>query len=108
MLSYTRSLGRELRPRGIRVMAVNPGWVKTEFFDHALQTSSTAVTYYNRLYEAKDVMATALKDLYRTKKDVSIHGFPVRWQVRLVKLLPHSLVMNIWMKQQKHDKLPEE
>ena len=102
VLSYTRSLGRELRPRGIRVMAVNPGWVKTEFFDHALQTSSTAVTYYNRLYEAKDVMATALKDLYRTKKDVSIHGFPVRWQVRLVKLLPHSLVMNIWMKQQKH------
>ena len=108
VLSYTRSLGRELRPRGIRVMAVNPGWVKTEFFDHALQTSSTAVTYYNRLYEAKDVMSTALKDLYRTKKDVSIHGFPVRWQVRLVKLLPHSLVMNIWMKQQKHDKLPEE
>lgn len=108
VLSYTRSLGRELRPRGIRVMAVNPGWVKTEFFDHALQTSSTAVTYYNRLYEAKDVIATALKDLYRTKKDVSIHGFPVRWQVRLVKLLPHSLVMNIWMKQQKHDKLPEE
>ena len=108
VLSYTRSLGRELRPRGIRVMAVNPGWVKTEFFDHALQTSSTAVTYYNRLYEAKDVIATALKDLYRTKKDVSIHGFPVRWQVRLVKLLPHSLVMNIWMKQQKHNKLPEE
>ena len=66
------------------------------------------MTYYNHLYEAKDVMATALKDLYRTKKDVSIHGAPVRNQVRLVKLLPHSLVMNIWMKQQKHDKLPEE
>ena len=95
VLSYTRSLGRELRPRGIRVMAVNPGWVKTEFFDHALQTSSTAVTYYNRLYEAKDVMATALKDLYRTKKDVSIHGFPVRWQVRLVKLLPHLSLIHI-------------
>lgn len=39
VLSYTRSLARELRPRGIRVMAVSPGWVKTEFFDHALQTS---------------------------------------------------------------------
>lgn len=108
VLSYTRALSRELRPRGIRVMSVNPGWVKTEFFDHALQTSSDAVTYYNKLYEAKDVMATALKDLYRTKKDVSIHGFPVRMQVRLVKLLPHSLVMHIWMKQQKHHKLPNE
>ena len=40
-------------------MAVSPGWVKTEFFDHALQTSNDAVTYYNRLYEAKDVMKTA-------------------------------------------------
>ena len=108
VLSYTRSLARELRPRGIRVMAVSPGWVKTEFFDHALQTSNDAVTYYNRLYEAKDVMKTALHDLYRTKKDVSIHGLPVRWQVRLVKLLPHKLVMDIWMKQQKHNKLPDE
>ena len=25
-----------------------------------------------------------------------------------LKLLPHSLVMNIWMKQQKHNKQPEE
>lgn len=108
VLSYTRSLARELRPRGIRVMAVSPGWVKTEFFDHALQTSNDAVTYYNRLCEAKDVMKTALHDLYRTKKDVSIHGLPVRWQVRLVKLLPHKLVMDIWMKQQKHNKLPDE
>ena len=102
VLSYTRALARELRPREIRVMAVNPGWVKTEFFDHALQTSTDAVVYYNKVYEAKDVMATALKDLYRSKKDVSIHGARVRWQVRLVKLLPHRTVMNIWMKQQKH------
>ena len=108
VLSYTRALGRELRPRGIRVMAVNPGWVKTEFFDHALTTSNDAVTYYNKVYDPADVMATALKDLYRTKKDVSIHGARVRWQVRLTKLLPHSTVMNIWMKQQKHNKLPEE
>lgn len=108
VLSYSRALNRELKPRGIRVMSVNPGWVRTEFFDHALQTSNDAVTYYNKFYEAKDVMATALKDLYRTKKDVSIHGFPVRMQVRLVKLLPHRLVMNVWMKQQKHNKLPDE
>lgn len=108
VLSYSRSLNRELRPRGIRVMAVNPGWVKTEFFGRATQTSNNAVTYYNRLYEATDVMATALHDLYKTKKDVSIHGAQIRWQVRLVKLLPHSLVMNIWMRQQKHNKLPRE
>lgn len=104
VLSYSRALNQELKPRGIRVMAVNPGWVKTEFFDHATKTSDTAVTYYNVLYEAKDVIATAVHDLYHTRKELSIHGSPVRWQVRGVKLLPHSLVMKIWMKQQKHDK----
>ena len=102
VLSYSRALNRELKTKGIRVMSVNPGWVKTEFFDHATTTSNDAVTYYNVMYEAKDVIATAVRDLYHTKKDVSIHGLPVKLQVLAVKLLPHKLVMNIWMKQQKH------
>ena len=105
VLSYTRAMNRELKREGIRMMAMNPGWVKTEFFDHAFQTNGGGeVRYFDRLYEARDVVATGLKDLYRTKKDVSIHGFPVRMQVRLVKLLPHSLVMNIWLRQQKKAK----
>ena len=104
VLSYTRAVNRELRPRGIRCMAMNPGWVKTEFFDHAFKTNGSEVQYFDRLYEAKDVVATGLKDLYRTRKDVSIHGFPVRMQVRLVKLLPHSIVMSVWQNQQKKAK----
>ncbi len=102
VLSYSRALNRELKTKGIRVMSVNPGWVKTEFFDHATQTSNDAVTYYNVMYEAKDVIKTAVRDLYHSKKDVSIHGLPVKLQVMAVKLLPHKLVMEIWMKQQKH------
>jgi len=104
VLSYSRAMNRELKPRGIRMMAMNPGWVKTEFFNHAVQTNDGKVQYFNRLYEAKDVVATGLKDLYKTKKDVSIHGFPVRMQVRAVKLLPHSMVMNTWLNQQKKPK----
>ena len=50
------------------------------------------------------MVATGLKHLYKTKKDVSVHGFPIRNQVRLVKLLPHKLVMKIWMRQQKKAK----
>lgn len=104
VLSYTRALNAELKPQGIRVMAMNPGWVKTEFFAHAMKTNTNRVQYFNHLYEAKDVVATGLRDLYKTKKEISIHGLPVRNQVRLVKLLPHSLVMRIWMNQQKRGK----
>ncbi len=104
VLSYTRAMNRELKGKNIRMMAMNPGWVKTEFFDHALKTNGNRVQYYNHLYEAKDVVATGLKDLYRTKKDYSVHGFPIRMQVRLVKLLPHGMVMSTWLAQQKKPK----
>ena len=102
VLSYSRALNRELKTKGIRVMSVNPGWVKTEFFDHATKSSNDAITYFNVMYDAKDVMKTAIRDLYHTKKDVSIHGFQIKAQVLLVKLLPHKIVMEIWMRQQKH------
>jgi len=105
VLSYSRAMNRELKKSGIRMMAMNPGWVKTEFFDHAFQTNEgNEVKYFNVLWEAKDVVATGLKDLYKTKKDYSVHGFSVRMQVRLVKLLPHSMVMNTWLNQQKKAK----
>ena len=105
VLSYARAMNRELKSAGIRCMAMNPGWVRTEFFDHAFQSNDGCeVQYFNRLYEAKDCVATGLKDLYRSKKDYSIHAFPIRMQVRAVKLLPHSLVMNTWLNQQKKPK----
>jgi len=105
VLSYSRAMNRELKASGIRMMAMNPGWVKTEFFDHAFQTNSgNEVQYFNHLYEAADVVATGLKDLYRTKKDYSVHGLPIKAQVKLVKLVPHSIVMRIWQNQQKHPK----
>ena len=101
VLSYTRAMIRELKGTGIRMMAMNPGWVKTEFFDHAMQTNTGEVQYFNHLYEAEDVVATGLHDLYKTKKDYSVHGLPIRNQVRLVKVLPHRIVMTVWQLQQK-------
>ena len=101
VLSYSRALDAELRPRGIRCMAVSPGWVQTEFFDRAMEPGSSAVTYFNRVYQASAVVQRARKDLRRGRA-VSICGLPVRMQVRAVKLLPHSLVMRIWLRQQKH------
>lgn len=104
VLSYSRGINRELKKQGIRVMAMNPGWVKTEFFNHAFQTNHSEVQYFNHLYEARDVVKTGLKDLYKTRKDYSVHGLPIKAQVMLVKLVPHRFVMDIWLGQQKKAK----
>lgn len=101
VLSFSRALNVELKDRGIRVMAVCPGWVKTDFFNRAV--TDDTVSYYNRFYTPQQVVKRALKDM-KKKKDVSICGLPVRNQVRMVKILPHKLVMKVWCKQQKLDK----
>lgn len=101
VLSYSRGLAAELRPKGIRVMAVCPGWVRTEFFDRAETADKDAITYFNRIYEPDSIVHTAVRDMARGK-DVSVHGIPIKLQVLAVKLLPVRLVMSIWLKQQKH------
>ncbi len=97
VMNFSRALGVELKCRNIHVMAVAPGWIKTEFFDHAVHDDT--IKYYDRFYTAKQVIDKAMKDL-KKKKAVSIMGFPVRMQVRLIKFLPVSLVMKIWCNQQ--------
>ena len=97
VLSLSRAIGRELRPRGIHVMCVCPGWIKTEFQQHAQHDEY--IRYVDRWYGPEEVAAQAMEDL-KKKKTVSILGAPVRRQVRLVKHLPVDMVMDIWCKQQ--------
>lgn len=100
VLSFSRATNRELKSAGrkIRMMAVCPGWVLTEFFDTAVHDDT--ISYYNRYYTAEQVVRRALSDM-KKGRDVSVCGFPIRAQVLGVKLLPHRTVMNVWCKQQK-------
>jgi short-subunit dehydrogenase len=100
VLSFSRALGAELKPRGIHVLAVCPMWVQTEFFDHAV-VDETAVVYYNKMWQPEQVVTQALKDL-KKGRDVSVLGAYPKLQVLLTKLIPHKLVMRVWLKQQKH------
>jgi short-subunit dehydrogenase len=97
VLSLSRAIGRELRPHGVHVMCVCPGWIKTEFQQHAKHDEY--IRYVDRWYGPEEVAAQAMKDLEK-KKTVSILGAPVRRQVRLVKHLPVDMVMDIWCRQQ--------
>lgn len=97
VLSFSKALRVELCQRKIRVMAVCPGWIQTEFFSHAIHDDT--VNYFNRYYGPKEVIAKAVKDM-RRNKPVSVLGFPERMQVLAVKLLPTWLVLKTWCKQQ--------
>ena len=98
VLSFSRALSQELKPRGVRVMAVCPGWIKTEFFDHAV--TDDTICYYNRFYPPEPVIEKALQDMKKGKL-TSVLGFPERMQARAVKFLPVKMVMGTWCKQQK-------
>lgn len=103
MLYFSRALNRELKKRGITVTAVCPFWTKTEFFNRAVSAQSDAVVKkYTAMYRPEQIVTRAWRDAKRGK-DVSKFGFVARAQAGLCKLLPHSLIMTIWQKQQKLD-----
>ncbi len=108
LLSYSRALNKELKYRNIHVLAVTPYWTKTKFFDRAIDDNKKKVVIkYVAMYEAKDVMRKAIKDLYNIKKDVSCYGFKNKFQWFLTKLIPHKFVMTVWTNQQKLDGTPK-
>lgn len=97
VLNFSRSLWCELKPQGIHVMCVCPGWIKTEF--QAAARHDEFIRYVDRWYEPAQVSEQAMTDLEK-RKVVSILGAPVRNQVCLVKFLPVKLIMHIWCRQQ--------
>ena len=100
VLRYSRALNRELKGRGVGVTAVCPFWTKTEFFDRAINSDEEPVVKkYIAMYEPDQIVFRAWRDAKRGK-DVSRFGFKARGQSMLTKIVPHSLVMDIWMNQQ--------
>ena len=101
---YSRALHEELKPMGIHVTVVCPGWVRTEFFDH---TNDADVRYspkkYSPMTEATDVVRRALKHGDKNKA-LSIYGWFTKTQHVMGKLLPHSLIMKMWKGMLKENK----
>ena len=94
VLSYSRALKQELKPKGIGVTAVCPGPVKTEFFDIAETTGK--IPLYKRLVMAnpKRVVRLAIMDA-AVGKNVSIYGITMKAFFLLCKILPHSLILRL-------------
>lgn len=94
VLSYSRALNAELKPRDIVVTAVCPGPVDTEFFEVAETVSEMAA--YKKLVMAnpKKVVRTAIRDSMMGKT-VSVYGLTMKLFFLLCKITPHSVLLKL-------------
>ena len=102
VLSFTRALNVELRGTGIHAVCLCPFWIKTEFLDVA--GGREYVHNFPVVYEPDFIVRECYRFLEKhPKKDVCVPGFSAKVQRALVKILPHRLIMNIWLRQQGND-----
>lgn len=92
VLSFTRALRREVSKKGLRVIAVCPGPVKTEFFEIAEKNS--AVMWYKKFFmaEAPDVVSKTFKDIL-ANKEISIYGLSMKMFYVIAKVIPHRVIL---------------
>lgn len=61
--SFTEALRGELGPRGISVMEVSPGWVRTGFIDASREGASVPDGVFRHSVTAEEVVMQAMRDL---------------------------------------------
>lgn len=94
VLSFSRALHMELKSKGIYVTAVCPGPVKTEFFRVSGELTGTLKKL--TAAGAQAVVRKALQDSL-AKKQLSVYGPPMKAARAGAKLLPHSLIMKLYV-----------
>ena len=95
LLRYSRALRWEVAPRGIRVTAVCPGWIKTEFISVAQDTKNgKTVRFFPFALRPETVARRALRDSHVLA--VTTCGLPALVQRVASKFLPHCLIMACW------------
>lgn len=97
---YTRALNVELREKGITATTVCPGWMSTDLFGRAEVGAKKGVSNFFGITTPDVVAARAMRDAKRGRS-VSTYGLYVKSTHLLSKLLPRSLTMKIWLRQQK-------
>ncbi len=91
--SYSRALNVEMKPRGITVTAVCPGWVDTDLLTHVINGKKVK---FKGVVEPDRVAQKAIKDA-KKGKDMSVCSLFIKNQHLAVKLLPQKQVMKIWL-----------
>lgn len=95
VLSLTRAIHRELKPKGIVVTAVCPGPVETEFFDVAETTGKLPL--YKKLVrlESEQVVERALKASRKHREIVTCSAIMKAFRI-VTKIFPHKLILKFF------------
>lgn len=96
---YSRALHYELKSENISVTTVCPGWVKTDFFNRADIDAYGNKSFTKPMVCAEDVVRKAIKDA-KKGKDISMYAVFNNMHHLLAKILPHKLIINLWIKMQ--------
>lgn len=95
VLSFTKGLHAELKPKGINALAVCPGPMRTEFLDVAGISGGKSKTFETLPYcDPESVAVHAVKSAQKGKCVYTPKAFFKFYRV-LAKILPHNLVMKI-------------
>lgn len=90
--SFSESLATQLRSENIHVMALCPGFTRTEFQDRAGMATHTIPNWM--WLETKHVVQTALND-FESGKPVSVPGIQYKVLAFVAKYFPRAVVRNL-------------
>lgn len=101
VIHFSNALRQELKPEGINVCVVCPGWVQTEFFKHANKNNTKyAPRFCWPMYQCEFVVKKALSASEKGRMSVIPGIFP-KVHYTSSKLLPKKILMQIWKSVQK-------
>lgn len=92
VVSFTQSLAPSLARKGIKIAALCPGWVRSEFHKRAGINMAKVPNFM--WLEPEEVVATALKDL-KVGKTLIVPGTQYKILVAVIRLFPQSLMSRL-------------
>ena len=93
--TFSESLAMQTRNDNVHVMALSPGFTRTEFQDRAGMETSTIPKWM--WLDAGFVVSTALRD-FEKGKPVSVPGIQYKGLVAVAKYFPRSIVRSLSVK----------
>ncbi|WP_058485082.1 SDR family NAD(P)-dependent oxidoreductase [Defluviitalea phaphyphila] len=95
VIHFSKALNIELKQKRIKVLAVCPGPVKTEFFNIASSKGKPLDWKSKLMVNSRDVVCKALRDSDENKME-SIYGSLIKGFKIISRIIPHSIILKLF------------